>query len=180
MQCAGMIGEAVGRTRFRSDGLAMMSTLMVRIPAICSLQEAPSFATGLLLACLTLGARTTSAPIRTEDAVFPSDVLGSTRQPVLHEHSRSTLLSFTSCRQERLGKGGGLDGHEHFVFEHVAPACANLCRALGEDFAMFLPVVLPPLLTALEAEVKFNMEAADPDEDGEVRLAGGALRVSLR
>lgn len=29
MQCAGMIGEAVGRTRFRSDGLAMMSTLMV-------------------------------------------------------------------------------------------------------------------------------------------------------
>lgn len=30
MQCAGMIGEAVGRTRFRSDGLAMMSTLMVR------------------------------------------------------------------------------------------------------------------------------------------------------
>lgn len=36
---------------------------------------------------------------------------------------------------------------------------------------MFLPVVLPPLLAALEAEVKFNMEAADPDEDGEVRLA---------
>lgn len=30
IQCAGMIGEAVGRTRFRSDGLAMMSTLMVR------------------------------------------------------------------------------------------------------------------------------------------------------
>lgn len=31
MECAGMIGEAVGRTRFKSDGLAMMSTLMVRI-----------------------------------------------------------------------------------------------------------------------------------------------------
>lgn len=30
MECAGMIGEAVGRTRFKSDGLAMMSTLMVR------------------------------------------------------------------------------------------------------------------------------------------------------
>lgn len=36
---------------------------------------------------------------------------------------------------------------------------------------MFLPVVLPPLLAALEAEVKFSMEAADPDEDGEVRPA---------
>ena len=31
MECAGMIGEAVGRTRFKSDGLAMMSTLMVRL-----------------------------------------------------------------------------------------------------------------------------------------------------
>ncbi|CAM9279367.1 unnamed protein product, partial [Hapterophycus canaliculatus] len=96
MECAGMIGEAVGRTRFKSDGLAMMSTLM-----------------------------------------------------------------------ERLGKSGGLDGQDQFIFEHVAPACGNLCRALGEDFAMFLPVVLPPLLAALEAEVKFSMEAADPDEDGE-------------
>lgn len=57
----------------------------------------------------------------------------------------------------------------------MAPACGNLCRALGEDFAMFLPVVLPPLLAALEAEVKFNMEAADPDEDGEVRFASAAV-----
>ncbi len=74
-------------------------------------------------------------------------------------------------RKERLGKGGGLDGHDQFIFEHVAPACGNLCRALGEDFAMFLPVVLPPLLAALEAEVKFSMEAADPDDDGEVSFA---------
>ncbi|CAM9197764.1 unnamed protein product, partial [Sphacelaria rigidula] len=95
MQCAGMIGEAVGRTRFRSDGLAMMSTLM-----------------------------------------------------------------------ERLGKDG-LDAHSQFIFDHVAPACANLCRALGNDFSMFLPVVLPPLLSALEAEVKFNIEAADPDDENE-------------
>lgn len=64
------------------------------------------------------------------------------------------------------------------MFEHVAPACGNLCRALGEDFAMFLPVVLPPLLTALEAEVKFNMETADPDEDGEVRLLAPAAATS--
>lgn len=33
---------------------------------------------------------------------------------------------------------------------------------------MFLPVVLPPVLSALEVEVKFNIEAADPDEDTEV------------
>eukprot|EP00752_Nemacystus_decipiens_P011318 g10058.t1 len=96
MECAGMIGEAVGRTRFRSDGLAMMATLT-----------------------------------------------------------------------ERLGKGQGLGSHEQFIFEHVAPACGNLCRALGEDFAMFVPVVLPHLLAALETEVKFSMEAADPDDDGE-------------
>ncbi|CAM9453902.1 unnamed protein product [Ectocarpus sp. 13 AM-2016] len=95
MECAGMIGEAVGRARFKSDGLAMMSTLM-----------------------------------------------------------------------KRLGKGG-VDGHSQFIFEHVAPACGNLCRALGEDFAMFLPVVLPPLFAALQEEVKFSMEAADPDDDGE-------------
>lgn len=87
---------------------------------------------------------------------------------------RLSLPVFSPSRQERLGKGGGLDGHDQFIFEHVAPACGNLCRALGEDFAMFLPVVLPPLLTALEAEVKFNMEAADPDEDGEVRLTQAA------
>lgn len=31
MECAGMIGEAVGRTRFKSDGLAIMATLTVRI-----------------------------------------------------------------------------------------------------------------------------------------------------
>lgn len=31
MACAGMIGEAVGRTRFKSDGLAIMATLTVRI-----------------------------------------------------------------------------------------------------------------------------------------------------
>lgn len=37
---------------------------------------------------------------------------------------------------------------------------------------MFVPVVLPPLLAALEAEVKFNMEAADPDDEGEVRPMG--------
>lgn len=29
MECAGMIGEAVGRTRFKSDGLAIMATLTV-------------------------------------------------------------------------------------------------------------------------------------------------------
>ena len=34
---------------------------------------------------------------------------------------------------------------------------------------MFLPVVLPPLIAALEAEVKFSIEAADPDEDGQVK-----------
>lgn len=34
MQCAGMIGEAVGRARFRTDGLDMMRTLMVRM-VIC-------------------------------------------------------------------------------------------------------------------------------------------------
>lgn len=68
--------------------------------------------------------------------------------------------------QERLGKDG-LDAHSQFIFDHVAPACANLCRALGDDFSMFLPVVLPPLLSALEAEVKFNIEAADPDEENQ-------------
>lgn len=36
---------------------------------------------------------------------------------------------------------------------------------------MFLPVVLPPLFSALEAEVKFNIEAADADEEGEVSQA---------
>lgn len=82
-------------------------------------------------------------------------------------------------RKERLGKGGGLDGHDHFIFEHVAPACGNLCRALGEDFAMFLPVVLPPLLAALEAEVKFSMEAADPDDDGEVSFAPATATSKL-
>ncbi|CAM9413811.1 unnamed protein product [Ascophyllum nodosum] len=93
MQCAGMIGEAVGRTRFRTDGLEMMSTLM-----------------------------------------------------------------------GRLSKGGD---HSSFLSDHVAPACGNLSGALGEDLAMFLPVVLPPLIAALEAEVKFSIEAADPDEDGQ-------------
>lgn len=34
---------------------------------------------------------------------------------------------------------------------------------------MFLPVVLPPLIAALEAEVSFSMEAAQPDEDNQVR-----------
>ncbi|CAN0445238.1 unnamed protein product, partial [Ectocarpus sp. 8 AP-2014] len=127
MECAGMIGEAVGRARFKSDGLAMMSTLMVRSPTV---------------SCAS------------------SQALG------------------------RLGKGG-VDGHSQFIFEHVAPACGNLCRALGEDFAMFLPVVLPPLFAALEEEVKFSMEAADPDDDGEVRrpvlnIRGlGAQRVTL-
>lgn len=38
---------------------------------------------------------------------------------------------------------------------------------------MFVPVVLPHLLAALEAEVKFSMEAADPDDDGEVSFAPG-------
>lgn len=76
--------------------------------------------------------------------------------------------------KERLGKGSGLESHEQFIFEHVAPACGNLCRALGEDFAMFVPVVLPHLLAALEAEVKFSMEAADPDDDGEVGFVGSA------
>lgn len=33
---------------------------------------------------------------------------------------------------------------------------------------MFLPMVMPPLLKALEAEVKFSIETADPEEDGEV------------
>lgn len=97
------------------------------------------------------------------------------------------LVSLLNTRQERLGKGGGLDGQDQFIFEHVAPACGNLCRALGEDFAMFLPVVLPPLLAALEAKVKFSMEAADPDEDGEVRhntanvaqVVGGAMAVRV-
>lgn len=41
---------------------------------------------------------------------------------------------------------------------------------------MFLPVVLPPLLKALEVEVKFSMEAADPDEGGQV---WGLLAVNL-
>lgn len=83
-----------------------------------------------------------------------------------------------------------MDGHSQFIFEHVAPACGNLCRALGEDFAMFLPVVLPPLFAALEEEVKFSMEAADLDDDGEVRskeacfgngtfFCGVKLRLSL-
>lgn len=31
MECAGMIGEAVGRTRFKSDGLAIMASLTVSI-----------------------------------------------------------------------------------------------------------------------------------------------------
>lgn len=37
MECAGMIGEAVGRTRFKSDGLAIMATLTVRLvsPDLC-------------------------------------------------------------------------------------------------------------------------------------------------
>lgn len=82
----------------------------------------------------------------------------------------SLPLSSPSLK-ERLGKGPGLESHEQFIFEHVAPACGNLCRALGEDFAMFVPVVLPHLLTALEAEVKFSMEAADPDDYGEVSSA---------
>lgn len=71
--------------------------------------------------------------------------------------------------QERLGKDGEGEGRDLFVFEQVAPACANLCRALGEDFTMFLPVVLPPLFAALETEIEFSMEAADPAEQGEVR-----------
>ena len=37
---------------------------------------------------------------------------------------------------------------------------------------MFLPMVMPPLLKALEAEVKFSIETADPDDDGEVRGQG--------
>lgn len=82
--------------------------------------------------------------------------------------------------KERLGKGQGLDSHEQFIFEHVAPACGNLCRALGEDFAMFVPVVLPHLLAALEAEVKFSMEAADPDDDGEVSFTPGTWATLLR
>ncbi|CAN0076750.1 unnamed protein product, partial [Ectocarpus sp. 12 AP-2014] len=117
MECAGMIGEAVGRARFKSDGLAMMSTLMVRSPTASG---ASSQASG--------------------------------------------VDQCTMCKHVC----GGVDGHSQFIFEHVAPACGNLCRALGEDFAMFLPVVLPPLFAALEEEVKFSMEAADPDDDGEV------------
>lgn len=82
--------------------------------------------------------------------------------------------------KERLGNGPGLESHEQFIFEHVAPACGNLCRALGEDFAMFVPVVLPHLLAALEAEVKFSMEAADPDDDGEeVSFAPGTTSTNL-
>lgn len=45
---------------------------------------------------------------------------------------------------------------------------------------MFVPVVLPHLLTALEAEVKFSMEAADPDDDGEVSFAPGKLATFLK
>ncbi|CAM9867672.1 unnamed protein product, partial [Laminaria digitata] len=67
---------------------------------------------------------------------------------------------------------GGLDGHEQFIAEHVAPACGNLCNALGNDLVMFLPMVMPPLLKALQAEVDFKMEAADPDDGGEVRRQG--------
>ena len=37
---------------------------------------------------------------------------------------------------------------------------------------MFLPMVMPSLLAALEAEVKFSIESADPDEGGEVRGQG--------
>lgn len=92
----------------------------------------------------------------------------STHVYLVYRRSLSLFLSLLLLWQERLGKGG-VDGHSQFIFEHVAPACGNLCRALGEDFAMFLPVVLPPLFAALEEEVKFSMEAADPDDDGEVR-----------
>ena len=83
-------------------------------------------------------------------------------------HPEEHVFAF-ALRQERLSKGGSLDGHDQFIAEHVAPACGNMCRALGDDLAMFLPMVMPPLLASLEAEVKFSIEAADPDEGGEVR-----------
>lgn len=160
MGCAGMIGEAVGRTRFKSDGLAMMSILMVRI--YCTdLNGRPRIYDYVCPWSSLAGTRLSNRPAFTNILIGVTNLNGRLSLP----------LFLYPSRQERLGKGGGLDGHDQFIFEHVAPACGNLCRALGADFAMFLPVVLPPLLAALEAEVKFNMEAADPDEDGQVRLA---------
>ena len=52
MQCAGMIGEAVGRTRFKNDGLEIMTTLVVShvpIPTdAVSLERVPPNQTRLL------------------------------------------------------------------------------------------------------------------------------------
>jgi len=50
-------------------------------------------------------------------------------------------------------------------FDYLAPACAQIAKALKEHFVQFLPVVVPPLLRTLSVEVECSVtECASAEE----------------
>jgi hypothetical protein len=54
-------------------------------------------------------------------------------------------------------------------FEYLAPACAQIAKALKEHFATFLPTVLPPLLHTLGIQVECSVtEVTTGEETGGV------------
>ena len=78
----------------------------------------------------------------------------------------STML--TQQQQQQASNGGAP------VFdEDVAQACAQICRAIGESFAAYLPHVLPPLLGTLQKKNEFLVRNADEIVDAEAEMEAG-------
>ncbi len=78
----------------------------------------------------------------------------------------STML--TQQQQQQANNGGTP------VFdEDVAQACAQICRAIGDNFAAYLPHVLPPLLAALNKKNEFLVRNADEIVDQEAEMEAG-------
>jgi len=69
---------------------------------------------------------------------------------------------------------------EQAPLEYVAPACARMCKAIGSESAQYLPLLLPPIFAALDAEVQFELEDADDvDIDTPTNTESGLDSISL-
>jgi hypothetical protein len=100
MECAGLIGEAVGADTFSSDALAIMNCLITAM------------------------------------------------------NSEAAAL-------------GSKSGSGDITFDYILPACARMSKALEARFVPFLSLVMSPLIVGATQEIKFSMEDACEEDQGE-------------
>jgi len=199
MECFAIVGEAAGETLFRADAEQLLQALLAeqragqlpptdaQTPYVLVVEQSVSFSVvvaGGQVACVAglfvcLFVCLFVSFVSSFHFVLLSCVLSSGQST--HSHHVFCGVVFFSCPQNRCMC-------VRVARSFVLRTCSRIASVMGEDFAKYLPVVLPPLLKSAAKEPEMAITSANDgsveDDDNMMsktyHLRGmGELKISL-